>query len=410
VNRKLPALLIAVSLVSIDLVQAQTPAAPANAAQVIASRWTTEVNSDVRYYSWSNSLGGKGAQLYAPVATQFTGRPNDDWKLEFLVRSGAIWSRQSTPTFSTEASSLTDTTVSSTATYFGLNGIQPFVSMNVNIPTAESASGTQSTTKNDSDIVATPVFGEGWNLGPSIGANFAIDQSLIATLSVGYVNRGPFNEGSTAVSGARRLNPGDVTTVNSGLGYRGDRLVVQATVAYSLETTTYADGLPLYRSGDRVIAGLKAGYAWSDNWSSRLSGSFSHFGKNEVPVSVGMPELVREAFNSNSDVCRISMDTSYNKNNYSVGPTVSYLYRNHNGYDPVTFQFVPAKQSWSVGLVGQVAASDRISINARVERIWVFENANPDKIDLLNTFIPGSGVPQFVTNAWVMSIGGSVRF
>jgi hypothetical protein len=56
-------------------------------------------------YSWSNSLGAKGAQLYAPSALQFTSRPNDDWKLNVLVRSGAIWSRQTTPTASVQRNS-----------------------------------------------------------------------------------------------------------------------------------------------------------------------------------------------------------------------------------------------------------------------------------------------------------------
>ena len=413
VNKKIPLLLVAITAGygGAAQAQAQMPAdATESASQTVVSRWTGVINSDVRYYAWSNSLGGKGAQLYAPAAMQFTGRPDNDWKLDFLVRSGAIWSRQSTPTSTAEASSLTDTALSGTFTYLGLNGIQPFFSMNVNVPTAKSGTGTLQTTKNDSDIVATPVFGEGWNLGPSLGASFAIDPTLIATLSIGYVNRGPFSQGWTATTGPRRLDPGDVATINTGIGYRGERWVVQATLSYSMETTTYADTLPLYRSGDRVIANVKAGYAWNDNWSSRIAGSFSHFGKNKVPASANVSDLVREAFNSNSDVYRVTFDTSYSKGNYSVGPTVTFLYRDRNGYDPVTYQFIPAKDSWSAGVVGQIATTDRITFTGRIERIWVHENVNPDKYDQFNVIVPGSGMPQFVTNAWVMTVGGSAKF
>jgi hypothetical protein len=409
-NNTVAAAALVVVAACTDVAYAQIPTASDSAASMVASRWQGIFNTDVRYYSWSNSLGSNGAQLYVPAAIQFTGRPDNDWKLSFLVRSGAIRSRQSTPTSSVEASSPTDTTLSGTATYLGVNGFQPFLSLNVNVPTAKSGSGTLQTTKNDSDIVATPVFGEGWNFGPSVGTSIAISQALIATVSVGYVNRGPFDEGTSALSGPRRLDPGDVTTVNIGIGYQGERWVTQASVSYAMESTTSANGSPLYQSGDRVIANIKAGYAWTDNWSSRVAASYSHFGKNKVLAAANISDLVREAFNSNSDVVRVTFDTSYSKRNYSIGPTVTYLYRDRNGYDPVTYQFIPAKSSWSAGVVGQYAASDRLSFTGRVERVWVDEDINPDKLNGLNVIVPGSGIPQFVTNAWVMAVGGSARF
>ncbi len=407
-NKKILAACLAVGAASAHLVQAQT--ASGSTAQTVAPGWTSEINGDVRYYDWSNSVGGKGYQFYVPLAAQLSGRPNEDLKTDFLIRSGQIWSGQSTPTTSTKTSGFTDTALSGTITYLGLNGIQPFFSMNINVPTSNVTGQTRSTSKPDSDVVATPVYGEGWNFGPSIGTSFAIDPSLVATLSAGYINRGSFDQGITSTSGARRLDPGDVTTINGGIGYRGDRVVAQGSLSYSAETTTHAGGLPLYRSGDRVIADLKAGYAWNDNWSSRVAGGYSHFAKNEVPVQAGVPALVREAFNSNSNVSRVSLDTSYSAGNYTIGPALSYLYRDHNGYDPVTYQFVPAKRSWSIGLIGQVATSDRISISARAERIRVDEKSNPDKADLFNTIIPGSGMPESSTDAWVISIGASVQF
>jgi hypothetical protein len=377
-----------------------------------ASRWTSVFDASARYYSWSNSLGGSGTQLYIPFAVQTTGRPNDDWKAEFLIRSGYIWSRQSSPNGSAEAASLTDTTVGSTFTYFGWNGVQPFVSMNVNMPTADHSAGSAPTARPDSDLVATPIFGQGWNVGPSVGASFAFNPSLIGTLSFGYTYRGPFEQGPAlsfvAPSGltppAGRLKPGDVSTLNAGLGYQGDRLSAQLSLSYSVETTTYHEFMPLYRAGDRFIIIGKAGYAWNDNWSSRLSSSFSHFNPNLIAVA-GLPDLVRETMNSNSDVFAVNFDTSYARDNYSIGPTVGYLFRDHNGYDPVNVMFVPAKTSWSAGVSAQIAPTKSTNVSLLVQHIWVHEDENPAKFA-----IPGTAIPAFATNGWVVSVGGNVQF
>ncbi|HUK08758.1 MAG TPA: hypothetical protein VLX09_12875 [Stellaceae bacterium] len=378
--------------------------------------WSNVFDTSARYYAWTNSTGGSGSQIYVPFAVQTTGRPNDDWKLEFLVRSGYIWSRQSLNGVSATGSSVTDTTLGTTVTYYGWQGVQPFVSLNVNAPTAGASNGSTSTSRPDSDLVATPIFGQGWNIGPSGGASFAINQSLVATVSFGYTYRGPFDEGPSLsplppgqAPAAGRLKPGDVSTVNTGLGYKGDRLAAQISVSYSTETTTYHGALPLFQAGDRVIVSAKAGYAWTDNWSSRIATSYSHFNRNKV-AQVGLPDLVRETLNSNSDVYSVSFDTSYARANYSIGPVVSYLYRNHNGYDPTNLAFTPAKTSWSAGVSGQIAPTNTTSISASVAHVWVNEGDSPDKIIPVNFLLVGSGIPASSTNAWVVSIGSNIRF
>ena len=379
-------------------------------AQTSTNSWTTTFNTDVRYYGWTNSLGGSGAQIYAPLAAQLSGRPNSDWKLDFLLRSGMIWSRQSTSSASSEVSTPTDTNFTPTVTYLGWNGITPFAAVAFNLPTANKASNpntTVSNTKTDPDIIATPVFGEGFNVGPSIGANFNLSQSMVVGLGAGYTYRGPFDQSKNR--SLSRFDPGDVYTLNASFGYSGDQLIVQTSVSYSIENRTLQDSSPLYRAGPRTIASLKAGYTWNDNWASRLGVTYSHFEKNDV-TSTGVTGLVRETFNSNSDVVKASFDIPYSRDNYTVGPTVGYLYRNRNGYDPTTFQFLPAKTSWNAGLTGTIAVNKQYTLNLSVQHIWVKENENPTKLDATNTIIPGSGVPESSTNAWVASIGGSVKF
>ncbi len=390
------------------------------AARADETRWQSVFDTSARYYSWRNSNGGSGSQVYVPYAVQGTGRPNDDWKVELLVRSGYLWSRQSFNSNSVEASSPTDTTLGTTVTYYGLRGIQPFVSFNVSVPTANTIHGTASTTRPDSDLVATPIFGQGWGIGPSVGASMALAESWIATASFGYNYRGPFDQGPALslspsplaqlgeTPPAGRLKPGDVYTINTGLGYKGERLVLQLNVSYSIETTTYHDHERLYRAGDRVIAIAKAGYAWTDNWSTRASVSLSHFNRNQVP-QIGLPDLVRETLNSNSDVVSATFEATYSRDNYAIGPTVGYLFRNHNGYDPVNLQFIPAKVSWSAGIAAQVAPTGTTSISLSVQHVWVHEDQNPDKV-LFIVPIANSGIPETSTNAWVVMIGGTIRF
>lgn len=391
-------------------VGAISAAASAVQAQTAARVWSTTVNADVRYYGWSSSLGGSGAQLYMPIGVQLSGRPDPDWKLNFLVRGGSIWSRQSTATASSEIWTPTDTNFTPTATYLGWNGITPFVSVSFNLPTAKKASATnttQSNNKTDPDVVATPAFGEGFNVGPTIGVNINISEAVVLGVGAGYTYRGPFDQaGLTTLS---RFDPGDVYTINTSLAYRGDRLSVQTSLAYSFETKTFQDGAALYRAGDRIIAGLQAAYTWNDNWGTKFGLNYSHFEKNYV-TAAGVSDLVREAFNSNSDVTKLSLEVPFSAANYTIGPNVGFLYRNRNGYDPTTYQFLAAKTSWNAGVAGSIAVSRQFMLNLSLQHIWVREGGSPTKIDAANVVVPDSAVPESFANAWVASLGGSMRF
>jgi hypothetical protein len=343
-----------------------------------------------------------------PLAAQLSGRPNDDFKLDFLLRSAHVYAHQSTSSGEGTFSGITDTTFSTTATYYGWNGSQPFVSLNINIPTGTSnASGNAQRAKSDSDIVQLPAFGEGWNFGPTIGATIPINQTTSASLGIGYTYRGPFDrEGVTAPT---RLDPGDVTTANAALGYRGERLSLKGSVAYSWETVTTLDGGDFYQAGDRMILTGAAGYAWTNAWSSRVQVTYTHQNKNKV-LMPGASALTLETFNSNSDIYNVTLDTTYAGDNFSIGPTGGYVYRTHNAYDPTTFQFLPAKTSWSAGMAATYAPTKTSQLKASVQRIWVTEGSSPDKFASDGTFIPNSAVPVSLTDAWQISVGGVIRF
>jgi hypothetical protein len=95
----------------------------------------------------------------------------------------------------------------------------------------------------------------------------------------------------------------------------------------------------------------------------------------------------------------------------AIGPTGSFLYRDHNGYNPTTLQFVPAKTRWSAGLMTQYAATKTISLNAKAEHIWIYENATPafpngEMYSILEaSTVTAATIPAISSNGWQFSIG-----
>lgn len=380
-------------------------------AACAAETWSTTASFDARYFASASSIGTKTSQLYMPIGVQTTGLLTEDWKAGLLLRSGTILSRQSTPAASSTVNTLTDTNLTGTMSFLGWNGITPTLSLAVNLPTATARATpgfANLNGKTDGDLVPTPAFGEGLNIGPTLGVNVNLNESTVLGIGIGHTRRGDFDQGTA--TGISRFDPGDVTTANTTLGYRGERLSLQGTLSYSMESTSFQDGAPIYRAGDRILLGAKAGYAWTDNWASRAGINFSHFSSNDVPAAAGVPALVREAFNSNSNVTQVNADLTYTTERYAIGPAFSFLYRDRNGYNPNTFQFLPAKTSWGIGLNGSYLLSQQFTLNASVQRLWVRENENPAKLDALNAVIPGSAVPRVSSDIWLASIGTSYRF
>jgi hypothetical protein len=388
--------------------------APAATTQSDDGRWEATFNSEMRYFSWSSSQiyppaalvfpksPSSGQSVYNPFGLEVKGRPNNDWEIDSIIRSAYVWSTQTSGGITGSYSGTTDTSVGTTVTYSGITGIQPFVSLNVNIPTGQTVlKGNSAFARPDYDVVGIPGFGEGLNYGVTSGFNLPITKQIVLSAGLGYTNRGTFDR-EGVVGGLVQPNgivdPGDVWTPNVSASYRGERLSLSASASFSQETTTRLNNVDYYKAGDRVFAAAGAGYAWDQNWASRLTGSASHYQSNKVLNAFGLPPLVLEPFNTNSDVFTVDFDTMYSNNGFSIGPTLGYLYRDHNGYDPVNFAFLPAKTKYSAGLSAQYAFAQRGSINIHVERMWLHEGPKP-------LFYPDVG-----TDAWLATVGGVIRF
>jgi hypothetical protein len=414
---------------------ADAPSAIVTKAQVAAaeqSSWTSTFASEFRYFSWRgnrgfpvtiapDSGGGSGSEIYVPFALQLNGRLVPDVKLSIIGRGGWVSARQGTAGLSGEVATTTDTVVNATFTYLGLNGIRPFLSLNTNIPTGRSALfGSAAFARMDGDLVDIASFGEGWNIGPSVGFSLPLTGSLVVTASAGYTWRGNFDrERSTSQfdptnQALTSVSPGDVWTGTFGVGYQDQRISANVTSSVSEESSTGENGVPLYRAGRRYVVAGTSSYLWPDNrGQTTLAASASHSNRNKV-LFYGMPPLAWELMNSNSNLYRIGLQHLVAIGGLTIGPTGSWLYREHNGYDPTTFQFVPAKTRWAAGLLARKAITDKATLNARVEHVWVHEDEHPTLPDGTQ-FSPTQGLkvdpqtnPSVSSTGWQAAVGLNV--
>jgi hypothetical protein len=404
--------------------------APVAPAQVVQNTWNVQFASEARYYSWKGDRGsppnfntapGSGSQWYVPVALQVTGKPSDVVKAQFLVRSGWVRSSQTTAGLSGTVETITDTVMSGTLTYLAINGVQPFVSLNVNAPTGKSVlSGTEANARMDPDLVEIGSFGEGWNIGPTAGLNISLTESVMLTASVGYTWRGAFDrerssaEVNPAIQTPTSLDPGDVLTGTLTLGYQDREWTWSVTGTVSEETKTTENGVDLYKAGRRYLASATVARNWPGQWGqTTVNASYAHSNRNEV-LFLGAPAIVTETVNTNSDLYRVAVQHLFLVDDtLALGPTASYLHRNNNAYGAGTLQFVPEKERWAVGGLARKALTQNVTFNLRGEYIWTDEDDRPGANGqlfsvLANAFVAGSAVPVVSSRGWMVAAGVNV--
>jgi hypothetical protein len=293
----------------------------------------------------------------------------------------------------------------------------------MNASTGKSVlSGSQANARMDPDLVEIGSFGEGWNIGPTVGFNVPVTASFMVTASVGYTWRGSFDrerssaEINPAVQSLTSLDPGDTITGTAALAYQGSPWAWSITGAVSEETTTGENGVDLYRAGRRYLASAVVSYSWPEQWGqTTLTGAYAHSNRNEVKF-LNVAALVTEVFNTNSDLYRVGVQHLFAvAENFAIGPTGSYLNRNTNSYDATTLQFVPAKERWAAGGQARYAVTDKITLNVRAEHVWVREDerlapGGQQFSVLANAFVAGSAVPIVSSTGWMVAAGANAKF
>jgi hypothetical protein len=378
-----------------------------------APAWVVAATSQLHYDSWSSTRGfpssstsspGSGMQAYWQNILQAAGTPIQDLKVDLAASAGAIYSRQSTPGLDGSVGTPTDTVASGTFTYTGIPGMQPFFSLNVNVPTGRSALlGSAANSRMDPDFVDVGTFGEGLNVGPSLGVLFPFDSQWTASVSGGYTHHGPYErEGlvdpTTFSQGLANFAPGQDFTATASASYLAAPFSTQVSASFMRETATFYNGAPSYQLGDRYLLTGSETYAWSDTTKTSLTGTVTYNTRNNI-LNPNIPAFLAESFDSNSFVARLRLDHSFVIDKLTFDPFGTLLDRNRNSYDPSAQQFVPAKILYSGGASIKYAVTDKVGLTASVEHFWSTEQAEP-----------AYDVPVNHSQGWKTILAGSALF
>lgn len=416
-------------------------------AQSEDQNWEAIFNTDLRYYSFRSTrsfptppngsafagIRGSGSQFYVPYSLFVAGKPNPDVKLEFFVRSGYVDSQQTSGPIRGSFSGVTDTVFSTRATYYGFNGIQPFAGIGFNLPTGTTTLfGRSAFARLDADLVEISTFGQGFNVGPTIGANIPIRDNFVLTLSGGYTNVGSFNRegfvdpafnvpfgnldalllGGGAAQRKIQVDPSDSASGQATVSFVDGPFFASLSGVYTAYLTTQRDdGLPILRRGDNIGGAANVTYNFTEDFSATVSGTITTFQADLIPGPF-TNALFRQRPNINSTLTRIGLDTSYRLTpSLFVGPLASIRHRDRNSFRPETAEFVPANTRYGVGGRAQYAVTDRITVTGTFERVYIEEANKPDEFDVVTgAFFPGSGTRPQTAHGWFVGGGASARF
>jgi hypothetical protein len=392
-----------------------------------SSDWQFMLDEDTRFYTWSGTRGfpalplgpsGSGAQVYTPVSFDALGKTSQVDKWEVQMQSAYVWSNQSTPGQTGSFSELTDTTTAATYTYLGFNGVQPYASLALNLPTGHSALfGAAPNGRMDPDLVGIAVSGQGFNVGPTIGANVPIGQSWMFGSAAGYTYKGQYTKDTfsllnpatlTPFTGpTANLKPGDDYTVTATAAYSQGALFTRVNASATFETTTSVSGIlglvpysgPFYRSGNSYQVTSATSYAWSKTWTSILVATYGHTDPNQV-LAANLPPLVTQLFNANTDAYQVTFNNKFQvRSDLMVGPTLGFLDRPNNSWVSTSNQFIAAKTKWTAGAFATYDVLKGLAINARLEHYWINEGSDP-----------GLTLPSIADSGWLASLGATYKW
>lgn len=407
-------------------------------AKPAANPWSGFVSNEVDYASWTGSRGanvfvgvpGSGYQVFSPTTIGFNYEVPSEYKLETRIRGGYVYASQNTFGQVARYEGPVDTQAAFNLTFLNFESIQPLLGLTFNLPTGNSyLPGNQRFTRMDPDLVPAGSYGVGFNVNPTAGFLFALNQTTVVSLAAGYTFQGDFTrEGifqfgepnpagpppPTVVVSAfdlqQRIHPGDAFTANGNVTSKFGSLTLMSSFAYIGSTRASIDGVVSGKTGANFTANGVANYQIDERWALTTNVSWAFTEKNEIPDGFG--GLFGEAKNSNSNLVIGSIEPSYMVNErLRLAINYSFLYRDHNYYNFLEQQFIPAKQKQVVGGSLTYATTATSTVTFRGSHAWVQQSDGP----LLLTEVGPPVIlalqpPGLKYDVWAASIATNINF
>lgn len=426
---------------------AQNPQTTTASPDRIVSAFSWFADFDTRFVSWQGTRGtniyqpepGKGSQLYIPITLGIDYRQPESFKVETRFKGG--WTETSSKTVGQEATVATwlDSQLTTTWTYLGSQNARTFLGMALNIPTGESYfPNNLRFVRMDPDLVEVNPAGAGFNVNPTAGIIFALNENTAVSLSAGYAWLGTFTrEGFEGGSVAAcfnvvcpappiavfdkpvRINPGDIFTANANVSSVFANYSFKTSFAYMSESKVTEDGIPVAQRGATFSANSTLTYKISDPFSIVVNGSWKFSEKNKY-LDPATGALITEPKNSNSNLLIGKFEPVYKlSDRWIISSNYTVLWRSHNYYDVIEGQFIPEKLKQSVGGGLTFLTTTKATITLRGSYFWINENTGA----YLPTFYsaPKGVDPSYYANyqnlppslqytGWTMALGAKIVF
>ena len=401
--------------------------------QAAINPFSAFVTSEVKYASWEGGRGsntfaperGSGYQIYSPTTIGINYVDPEWLKFETRFKGGYVYSNHTTPFQSARYEGPVDSQVSFNATFLNFESIRPLLGLAMNLPTGNPfLPGNQRFTRMDPDLVEVGSYGAGFNVNPTAGFIFGLNETTAISISGGYAFQGPFtreaiNLGLTPANDQlntfdlrRRIDPGDTFTANANVTTSfGESLILTASFAFIAESKVITDGNPSGRAGSRFTSNLTANYRIDDRWAITFNGSWNFSEKNQITGPLG--GFITEPKNSNSHVVIGSIEPTYQATDrLRLGINYSVLYRDANFYNQFEDQFVPAKLKQSAGASLSYLVTPTSSITLRGAHAWIEQKDGAFLLTTLAPPPPGFAFqpPPLKYESWTVSVAGTIQF
>jgi opacity protein-like surface antigen len=398
-----------------------------------AASYSGFVTSEIKGSSWDGTRGpnvfatdpGKGYQVYSPTTIGIDYLMPSQYKLETRVKSGYVYSASTTAGQEARYEGPVDTQASFNLTLLNYDSIRPLFGLNLNLPTGNSyLPNGQRFARMDPDLVDVGSYGVGFNVNPTAGFIVGIDEHTAVSLSAGWTWQDSFTKDGldfspiptanpnvtnqqTITDLKQRVSPGNTYTLNGNVASTFGNLSLNSSFAYMGDSHASIDGIDTGRAGAKFIANGAANYKFDDRTALATNISWSFSEKNDITDANSA--LVGEPKNSNSNLVIASIEPSYLlTERLKLAANYSYLFRDHNYYDPFQDQFIPSKQKHSVGASTTYVLTNTTILTLRGAHAWVRQGDGPfvPAAELVPTFEP----PSLKYQVWTASMAASVSF